>query len=180
MPTGTDTLCMGFSVRVSLDLLLTHAHTPPQLEDYYSLEYSVVSLVFLSPFLGYACAALLNNWVHHRFGQRGIGIIGPLAHLTAYAVSCAHPPFAVLVVIYVLAGLGNGIQDAAWNAWVGGMHHPNELLGILHAFYGVGATIAPLIATTMITKGNLMWYTYYYVMVRQDASLPGASSLQRR
>lgn len=85
--------------------------------------------------------------------------------MTAYVVSAVHPPFPVLVVVYILAGFGNGIQDAAWNAWIGDMANPNEVLGILHAFYGLGATISPLIATTMITKGNLMWYTYYYIMV---------------
>jgi len=47
------------------------------------------------------------------------------------------------------------------------MANPNEVLGFLHAFYGVGAVLSPLIATTMITKGSkLPWYTFYYVMVR--------------
>jgi hypothetical protein len=67
----------------------------------------------------------------------------------------------------VLAGFGNGLADAAWNAWIGNMANPNEVLGFLHAFYGLGAVLAPLIATTMITKGErLPWYYFYYVMVR--------------
>lgn len=48
---------------------------------------------------------------------------------------------------------------------MGNMANPNEILGFLHAFYGLGAVLAPLIATTMITKGNLPWYTFYYVMI---------------
>jgi len=52
------------------------------------------------------------------------------------------------------------------------MANPNEVLGFLHAFYGVGAVLSPLIATTMITKGSrLPWYTFYYVMV---LSLPSS------
>lgn len=43
------------------------------------------------------------------------------------------------------------------------MSKANELLGVLHAAYGLGATISPLIATTMVTKGALPWYTFYYV-----------------
>jgi fucose permease len=67
----------------------------------------------------------------------------------------------------MVAGFGNGLADAAWNAWLGNMANPNEVLGFLHAFYGVGAVLAPLIATTMITKGQkLPWYYFYYVMVR--------------
>ncbi|PZD33876.1 MFS-1 domain containing protein [Pyrenophora tritici-repentis] len=66
----------------------------------------------------------------------------------------------------MLAGFGNGLADAAWNAWIGNMANPNEVLGFLHAFYGLGAVLSPLIATTMITKGSkLPWYTFYYVMI---------------
>lgn len=65
----------------------------------------------------------------------------------------------------MLAGFGNGIADAAWNAWIGNMARANEMLGFLHGLYGAGAVLSPLIATTMITKGNLPWYTFYYLMV---------------
>lgn len=147
----------------------------PYLESYYDLSYSVVSLVFLSPFVGYCGAALLNNWVHARFGQRGIAIFGPCAHLTAYIVTAVHPPFAVIVVVYVLAGFGNGLQDAAWNAWIGDMARANEVLGFLHGFYGLGATIAPLIATSMTAKYGLPWYEYYYIMIG-FACLEGVTS----
>jgi fucose permease len=86
--------------------------------------------------------------------------------LIAYIVIAVHPPYPVLVIIFMLAGFGNGLADAAWNAWIGNMANPNEVLGFLHAFYGLGAVLAPLIATTMITKGNrLPWYYFYYVMV---------------
>ena len=67
----------------------------------------------------------------------------------------------------VLAGFGNGLADAAWNAWIGNMANATEVLGFLHASYGLGAVLAPLIATTMITKGRkLPWYYFFYVMVR--------------
>jgi fucose permease len=125
----------------------------------------VVSLVFLSPVLGYTTSALLNDRIHYHFGQRGIAVITCLCRFTAYIVSCLHPPFPVLIVIYVLAGFGNGLEDAAWNAWVGAMANTNEVLGILHSFYGAGATLSPLIATSMITKGHLPWYTFYYLMI---------------
>lgn len=65
----------------------------------------------------------------------------------------------------MIAGLGNGLSDSAWNAWIGNLPRVTELLGFLHACYGVGAVISPLIATAMITRYHLPWYTYYYVMV---------------
>ncbi|KAK7212692.1 hypothetical protein V2G26_019870 [Clonostachys chloroleuca] len=137
----------------------------PYLETYYKLDYLVVSLVFLSPFVGYILAATCNNHIHMRFGQRGIAVICSLCHIAAYIVLSQHPPYPVLVVVFILAGFGNGVADAAWNAWIGNLNKANELLGFLHAFYGVGGTIGPLIATTMITKGGLSWYSFYYVMI---------------
>lgn len=115
--------------------------------------------------VGYISAAALNNTLHKTIGQRGIALIGPGAHLLAYIIISLHPPYPALVCVFVLAGFGNGVLDAAWNAWLGNLTNPNELLGFLHGFYGVGAVIAPTIATTMITEHGMEWYTFYYIMI---------------
>ena len=75
-----------------------------------------------------------------------------------------HPPWPVAVVILVFAGYGNGILDAGWNAWVADMVANNQILGIMHGFYGLGAVASPLIATVMVTEANLPWYTFFYLM----------------
>jgi fucose permease len=137
----------------------------PYLAPFYNVSYTVVSLVFLSPLVGYIAAAGLNNFLHKTLGQRGVAIIGPSAHLVAYIIICLHPPYPVLVIVFILAGFGNGILDAAWNAWIGNLANPNEVLGFLHAFYGAGAVVSPLIATALITRAGLGWYTFYYFMV---------------
>ena len=77
----------------------------------------------------------------------------------------AHPPYPAVVTILALAGVGNGLLDAAWNAWIGTLDHTNQLLGLLHGCYGLGATISPLVATTMITRGHLGWWKFEYIMI---------------
>ncbi|KAK8216147.1 major facilitator superfamily domain-containing protein [Phyllosticta capitalensis] len=141
------------------------------MEEYYHLTYIVISLVFLSPLVGYTASALLNNVVHLKFGQRGVAFLGPLAHVIAYIIIAVHPPYPVLVVTFMLAGFGNGIQDAGWNAWMGNMANSNEVLGVLHGFYSLGATLSPLLATSMVVSAKLPWYQFYYVMI-------GASALE--
>lgn len=136
----------------------------PYLEKYYGINYTIVSLVFLSPIVGYTCSALSNNAIHMRFGQRGVAVIMSGSHLVAYIVISLHPPYPVLVVVFILAGFGNGLGDAGWNAWIGDMSNANEVLGFLHAFYGLGAALAPLIATSLVTK-EWEWYTFYYFMI---------------
>lgn len=137
----------------------------PYLGTYYHLEYTLVSLIFLSPFVGYTLSALLNNTIHQKFGQRGVAVLTSVCHIVAYVIACLHPPYPVLVVVYMLAGFGNGLGDAAWNAWIGNMANANEVLGVMHAFYGAGGVLAPLVATSMITKANLQWYHFYYIMI---------------
>ncbi|KAG6006905.1 hypothetical protein E4U21_006624 [Claviceps maximensis] len=135
------------------------------LETYYHLSYTIISLIFLSPSIGYISSALLNNYLHHKLGQRGIALISGASHLAAYLIVALHPPYGALVFAFVLAAFGNGIADAAWNAWVGNLADSSELLGFLHAFYGVGGVVSPLVATAMITKAGWPWFSFYYIMI---------------
>ncbi|EQB51859.1 major facilitator superfamily transporter [Colletotrichum gloeosporioides Cg-14] len=135
----------------------------PCIETYYNVTYTVVALLFLSPFVGYVIAALSNNLMHNHFGQRGVAVLGPLSRIVGYIPLDLHPPYPVLPVVLLFTGLGNGLEDSAWNAWVGNMQNANELLGIIHGAYGVGGTIGPLIASAMVQK--LPWYAFYYVMI---------------
>ncbi|KAJ5740852.1 hypothetical protein N7493_000724 [Penicillium malachiteum] len=143
----------------------TYGAIIPYLELYYHQTYTIISLVFLSPFVGYAISAILNHAIHERFGRRGIAIIGPACHLLTFIIISIHPPFPVLVITYIFVGFGSGLQNAAWNVWIGNMANSNEVLGFFHGFFGVGATISPLIATSLITKANWEWYKFYYLMI---------------
>lgn len=142
-----------------------------QIESYYGIGYTLVSLLFLTSFLGYMAAALSSNLIHYHFGQRGVAIIAPLSRLIGYVVMALHPPYPVLPVALLFPGFGNGLEDSAWNVFVGELQHANQLLGIMHGAYGAGATIAPLIATTMVTRAQpkLQWYAYYYIMISLSA-----------
>lgn len=111
-------------------------------------------------------SAALNNWIHLKIGQRGVAMLCSGFHLAAYIINCLHPPYPVLVVSFILAGFGNGLAEGAWNTYVGNLTRPSELLGFMHAFYGIGGVVSPLLATSLITKAHLPWYFYYYIMVR--------------
>lgn len=137
-----------------------------QLEDYYGLGKTVISLVFLTPFLGYSIAAFSNARIHVKFGQRGIAVMAPLCHILTYAVLSAHPPYPVLIVVNAVSGFGNGLTDACFCAWVGAMDKANTIQGFLHSCYSLGALFSPLIATSMVVKADLPWYNFYYVLVR--------------
>ncbi|PBP26996.1 major facilitator superfamily transporter [Diplocarpon rosae] len=141
----------------------------PHLEPYYDLNYTIVSLIFLSPFAGYSLASIFNNLIHVRFGQRGVATLGPLCHLASYVVVAVHPPYPVLVVMFIFVGFGNGLIDAAWCAWLGNMANANEVQGFLQASYSLGATVSPLMATAVLEKTSLDWYGFYYILIAGSA-----------
>ena len=98
-------------------------------------------------------------------GQRGVAYIAPGSRLAGYIIISQHPPYPALVIGFILAGFGNGLEDGAWNAYIGNMQKANELLGFLHGSYGLGAVLSPVIATAMVTKAHTQWYTFYYLMI---------------
>jgi len=81
-----------------------------KLELYYHENYTIISLVFLAPFLGYTLAAFLNNKIHMHFGQLGVAVIAPICHVVAYVATCVHPPYPALPIIFMLAGFGSGLE----------------------------------------------------------------------
>lgn len=137
----------------------------PAIGHYYDdLSYTVVSLIFLSPFLGYSFAALCSDTLHIRFGQRGLALVSSFFRLVTYVVLSLHPPYGLVVAVLGLAGFGHGLMDAGWNAWISDMVHANQLSGILNGCYGIGATISPLVVSTIVNTYSLPWYTFYYIM----------------
>ncbi len=138
----------------------------PYLEPYYDLNDTTVSLIFLAPLAGYLTTASLNSTVHAQFGQRGVAVIAPICQVLQAMVFSFHPPYFVILMSFAILGFAIGLVDSAWCAWAGGLRKANIVQGFLHGSFSLGATVGPFIATSMLTKAKLEWYTYYYVLVR--------------
>jgi MFS family permease len=100
-----------------------------------------------------------------RFGQRGVAILATCSHIVAYAVISAHPPYPTIVVMYAVAGFGYGLINEAWNAWTGNLEDASAVQGFLSSSYSLGATLSPIVATSMSGKQHWGWYTLYWLMV---------------
>jgi len=60
-----------------------------------------------------------------------------------------------MVASGTLLGLGIGLIDAGINTYIANKQRNANLIGSLHAFYGVGALLGPTIATTTGSKTRL-------------------------
>ncbi|KAI1267682.1 MFS general substrate transporter [Xylariaceae sp. FL1019] len=137
----------------------------PYIQADYNLTYTLVSLIFLSPIVGHTVSALLNNWVHELWGQRGVALITSGCHVVAYVIMAVHPPYPLLVIAFLVSGFGDAVGNAGWHVFIGNMDNATQLLGFLNGFFGIGGVIAPLIATSMIVTAGLRWNTFYYFML---------------
>ncbi|KEF63150.1 uncharacterized protein A1O9_01126 [Exophiala aquamarina CBS 119918] len=136
----------------------------PRLEAEYQLSDIKVSLIFLVNPIGYLTAASLNSKIHLNFGQRGIALIGPIAHLMFTLTASFHPNFHVLLAAFAVAGFGLGLLDGSWCAWAGAMENANTVSGFLHGSYSLGASLGPFLAGTLLSQGHA-WYYWYSVLV---------------
>lgn len=137
----------------------------PSLERYYKLTYLVVSTAFLAPFTGYIIAALLSDHVHRWIGRWGASTLGVALQLVCFIIALSGPPpFAVFVIGYGIGGVGNGLLEASWNSYLGIFKQANQVMGIMHACYGVGGVLCPTIFTAMIDSGK-SWNLCYAVLV---------------
>lgn len=149
---------------------LTFTGPVSKLETYYGITYIEVSLIFLSPVAGFITSTLANHFLHNNLGRRGISILSGSCQLVAYVISSLHPPFYGLVIAYMLIGLGAGTKQASWNSYIGGLDHANELLGLLHGSYGLGATLLPIVASSLFDHAGWQWWMVYYILTAMAAS----------
>jgi MFS family permease len=124
-----------------------------------------LSIVFLSRFAGYIASATLNDYFHQKLGLRGIPMLCAGCHIASHLTIVFHPPYMVTVLAFIVAGFGHGLFDSALNGWISTLANSTRILSFTGAFYAVGAMLSPLIATIMITKAQIPWYSFFYVMV---------------
>lgn len=71
----------------------------------------------------------------------------------ALAVMIIPPPYPVFVIGYFVLGFSFATSLALNNVFCANVEPATTTLGAYHGSYGVGGTIAPLIATAMVTSG---------------------------
>lgn len=91
--------------------------------------------------------------------------IGTLLSLSAITTALAWigyaltPSWPLMVALGFVAGLAAGAIDAGLNIYVAN-HHSARTMNWLHACYGIGTTLGPLIMTSVLTAG-LLWRSGY-------------------
>ena len=116
--------------------------------------------MFFAATIGYLSAALTSGMLVERLGRRVFLMLGAAIFAAGAIILASLPPFLLFLAALLLIGAGIAILDAGLNAYIGGLPDNTAVLNYLHAFYGVGALLGPVIAAAILALG-LGWNVTY-------------------
>ncbi len=134
----------------------------PSIRRSFDLPPDQLGTLLASAMIGYLTSSFTSGAVVARLGvgrlllwSSALMVVNSLAYALA-------PAWWLMVGAGVLAGLGAGAIDAGINAFAAARFSP-RLVSWLHASYGVGAMLGPLLMTAVLTSG-LGWRWGYAVI----------------
>ncbi|MBE1488813.1 MFS transporter [Plantactinospora soyae] len=177
--TRTSLLVLAYLAFVSLGLpdgLLGVAW--PSIRSDFTVSTEAVGLLLTSGTVGYLISSVVAGFSIARIGVgwllAGSTALASIA-LTGYASS---PGLPLMIGCALLLGLGSGAIDAGLNAYAAGAFGPRHM-NWLHACFGLGVAIGPLIMTTVLGAG-LAWRWGYGIVAAAQVVLALAFVLTAR
>lgn len=98
---------------------------------------------------GTIISSLLSDKLTHKFGTRAVTVTSVLLTVAALFGFSFSGSFSMLIIFAVPYGLGAGAIDAALNNYVA-LHYKAKHMSWLHCFWGVGATLGPVILSLFL------------------------------
>ncbi len=136
----------------------------PSIIAHYGIDKATAALLFPASTLGFLVAAFNSGLLLERLGRRWYLVAGAGIFLGGAGIVFLTPPFAMLLPVLFVIGFGEALLDAGFNAYVAGLPRNGPLLNYLHAFYGTGALLGPLIASVILAR-SWGWNVTYLVWV---------------
>lgn len=136
----------------------------PTLIEHYSVSQTRITLLLLLQFLGYSVSAFSNEKIHRLFGRRGVMIIGINLMLFEFLINSTVPYLFIYLIIHFSYGLGVGLLDSCMNVLLSSLADHNELMGLLHGFYGFGSILGPPMVSHILERYNKNFGIHYYYL----------------
>jgi len=149
----------------------------PSVRDTFDLEQSAFGLVFIGLGWGYVLSGFFGGKLSQMLGVGNLLWISSALVAVAMFGSGLAPAWPLFVACAVVWGLGSGGIDAGINAYASS-HFPARHVNWLHACYNLGATLGPLLMTTMLIQAG-SWRLGYGLVGGLLAAMTIAFALTR-
>ena len=136
----------------------------PSMRLHYGVDKATIGLLFLFQTVGYLVAAFNSGLLVEKLGNRRFLVLGVVSFLLGVGTLSLMPQFMVILIMMLPLGFGVAIIDAGLNTYIASMPRNAALLNYLHAFYGIGALLGPLIASTILAI-RWGWNSVYIVWI---------------
>lgn len=138
----------------------------PSIRDQFVLSQDRVGALLMASQIGYIISSFLSGRLAMAVGNGRLLTIGALlagAGLLGYALA---PVWTVMVGIGMLVGFGGGALDSGMNAFFA-MNFGPRLMNWLHASFGLGSTLGPILLTALLVGGISWRWGYVTAAVAQ-------------
>ena len=105
----------------------------------------------------------VSGKVIRKFGTPLVTLVSTLFTVLGLFIMSISPNIVVMMLGAVVLGYGAGVIDTALNNFVS-LHYKAQHMNWLHAFWGIGVTISPLIMSLFLSGETGSWRTGYRVI----------------
>lgn len=123
----------------------------PTLHGSLSVPVSYAGILSVMTTAGTILSSFMSGKVTKRFGTGKVTLISVSMTALALLGFALAPSFWVLLLLTLPLGLGAGSVDAALNGYVA-LHYEAKHMSWLHSFWGVGATLGPMILSLFLLQ----------------------------
>jgi fucose permease len=149
----------------------------PEMRQTFGAPIADLGLILLASTAGSVAVSAFVGWLILRIGVPALlATAGICAALGGVGFALA-PGLWLILAVAVLVGVAAGMMDGGLNTAIGLAGRP-RLLNLLHAAYGVGTTIGPLLITVAIVTGS--WRPAYVVLAALNLVMATLWLRQRR
>jgi len=123
----------------------------PTLRTEFLLPLDAMGFLLFSSTIGYLISSFFIGRLINRFGIGLLLMVSSLASAVSLIGYTVAPAWSVIVAIGCIAGFGSGVTDAGLNTYLASEYNEGQMQW-LHACFGIGATLSPIIMTASLAQ----------------------------
>jgi len=159
----TNLLLLAYLAFVALGLPISLMGVAwPTLRQGFSLPLGALGLLLISSTIGYLISSFIIARLISRFGIGSLLVFSSLLSAVAFIGYTIAPSWAFIIVMGAVGGFGSGVMDAGLNTYLAAEYNEGQMQW-LHACFGVGATLSPLIMTASLALFDSWRPAYVFV-----------------